>query len=153
MSRSLWIPMCLVIALAACEPDVKPEPAPTSSERAALSASARASAATAPSASAKTGSTDAEAKAKVEKELRELAGDADLPDADPSAAPLSPTDDNVAALLVGGQALTSLPVRSTDQGQSFDRDLPQKLKPPPAPAKPGRPGPKCPPGDPLCFDY
>lgn len=67
-----------------------------------------------------------------------------------SAALRTPSVEGVAALLQGGEILTSLPVRATDDGKSFDSGLPARLKPPPVTRVQPKNSSACRPGDPLC---
>lgn len=132
MRRSTLLSIIVTLTAAGCGPDARQDAAPSSSVaelRAELSAK------------------QAEAE-RLSRELKERAGGdprAAEPDAEPTGSPLAPSDANLAVLLSGGAALSALPVRSHDPGQSFDPHLPDRLKPPPV-SSPKR----CDPRDPLC---
>jgi hypothetical protein len=139
------VALCVVGGVTGCGPDRT-----AAKDREAVTA--HASASSAPSDSAASARASAE-RARDEEKRRELEAQLgiDPPDADPTGPVLAPTEANVQSLLAGVPALSALAVRSTDRGESFDRHLPDRLKPT-APARdPKRQaGSRCDPRDPLC---
>ncbi len=135
--------LLVAASLVACGSDATKDPQPSASTAARVDARSSATS----TSSAKRDERD-ERDRKV-RELEERAG-MDAPDAEPSSSARSLGDADLDALLAGGAALSALPVRSHDRGESFDRSLPERLKP--APTRPSKSPPRCPPGDPLCSD-